>query len=393
MTPLFRKFLGLNWLLIANIVGLSIFGAFAIYSASWMREDLSLIGRWRNHVLFLLLGLVAFLTASMIDYKWIRRFGFLLYLATTGMVVYTTFFGTEVNGTRAWLNLGIIQIQPSQLALAAGVLFLSVIMSSIHKRYPIFRSPFSRLLVIGAVAAVPFFFVLRQGDFGSSIVWIPVLAAMVLMGNIPLRYLLVIILCVTMFLPFAYFFGLKDYQKKRITTQIEMLQGKKVDTQNDAYNAYNNLIAIGSGGWGGKGFKNLDTVNHKGFITPETAINDFIFPVLAEIWGFRGGLMMLGAFLLLLLQCLYIGFYSRDTLGRLLVVGVVGLLFAHVYQNVGMNLLLMPITGIPLPLISYGGTFTVVILFLLGMVESVWVHRGDREAIVERSRLHVEHLD
>ena len=196
-----------------------------------------------------------------------------------------------------------------------------------------------------------------------------------------------------MFLPFAFFFGLKDYQKKRITTQIEMLQGKKVNIRAEAYSAYNNLRAIGSGGWGGKGFKNPDTVNNKGFISPDTAINDFIFPVLAEEHGFRGSLLMLGGFMLLLLQCVYVAFYSRDLMGRLLVVGVVGLLFAHIYQNVGMNLLIMPITGIPLPLISYGGTFTIVILFLLGLVQSVWVHRIDPDEKAARPVLQIEHLD
>ena len=113
----------------------------------------------------------------------------------------------------------------------------------------------------------------------------------------------------------------------------------------------------------------------------------------SEEIGFRGGLLVLGGFLLLLMQCIYVAFYSRDLMGRLLVVGVVGLVFAHVYQNVGMNLLIMPITGIPLPLISYGGTFMVVLLFLMGLVQSVWVHRVDPEEKKAAPRLRVEHLD
>lgn len=392
MTPLFRKFLGLNWLLFANIIALAIFGIFAIYSACWMREG-DLANKWREQVYWMLLGLCFFFGTALFDYKWIRYLGVPFYLGATGMLIYTTFFGTEINNTRAWLDLGFILIQPSQLAIAGGLIVLALALSTLHKLHPIFRNPFVRLVVSGLITAVPFLFVLKQGDFGSAIVWVPVFGAMVLIGNIPIRYLVVIVLVVTMFLPFAYFFGLKDYQKKRITTQIEMLQGKKVNILAEAYSAYNNLLAIGSGGWGGKGFKNPETVNHKGFISPDTAINDFIFPVLAEIWGFRGSLLMLGGFLLLLMQCLYVAFYSRDLMGRLLVVGVVALLFAHIYQNVGMNLLIMPITGIPLPLISYGGTFSVVILFLLGLVQSVWVHRIDPEAAKPKPQLRIEHLD
>ena len=393
MTPLFRKFLGLNWLLFANIIVLMIFGVFAVYSACWMREQPELVNKWRDQVYWMLLGLVFFFAASLIDYKWIRYLGIPFYLAATATLIYTTFFGDEINGTRAWLDLGPVLLQPSQMAIAGGVIALALTLCTLHKIHPIFRSPFVRLFVTGIIAGIPFIFVLIQGDFGSALVWVPVYGAMVLIGNIPIRYLVVIVLTVTMFLPFAFFFGLKDYQKKRITTQIEMLQGKKVNVLAEAYSAYNNLLAIGSGGWGGKGFKNPETVNNKGFISPDTAINDFIFPVLAEEHGFRGSLLMLGGFMLLLLQCIYVAFYSRDLMGRLMVVGVVGLLFAHIYQNVGMNLLIMPITGIPLPLISYGGTFTVVILFLLGIVQSVWVHRIDPEALKAKPQLQIEHLD
>lgn len=393
MTPLFRKFLGLNWLLFANMLALMIFGVFAIYSACWMREGSELSGKWRDQVYWMMFGLIVYFVVSLIDYKWIKLLGFPFYLAATATLIYTTFFGVEINSTRAWLDLGPILLQPSQLAIAGGVIALAVTLCTLHRWHPFFRSPFVRLAVTGLIAGIPFLFVLAQGDFGSAIVWVPVVGCMVLIGNIPIRYLVVIVLAVTMFLPFAFFFGLKPYQKKRITTQIEMLQGKKVNILAEAYSAYNNLLAIGSGGWSGKGFKNEETVNNKGFISPDTAINDFIFPVLAEEQGFRGSLLMLGGFMLMLLQCIYVAFYSRDMMGRLLVVGVVGLLFAHIYQNVGMNLLIMPITGIPLPLISYGGTFTVVILFLLGLVQSVWVHRIDPEAKKARPRLEIEHLD
>ncbi len=391
MTPLFRKFIGSNWLLFANIVALAVFGVFAIYSACWMREDPELSNKWRYQTLWLLIGLVGYFGASLIDYRWIRRLGLPFYIVSVIVLAYTTFFGTSVYGTRGWLNIGFMLIQPSQITIGAGIIALALALSTMHLVHPVFRNPFMRLLVSGAIMAVPFLLVLKQGDLGSAIVWIPVYGAMILVGNIPLRYFAVIILTATIFLPFAYFFGLKEYQKKRITTQIEMLQGKRVNVLGEAYNAYNALLAIGSGGWRGKGFKNPDTVNHKGFISPHTAINDFIFPVLAEVHGFRGSLLLLGGFLLLLMQCLHVAFYSRDVLGRLLVVGVVGLLFAHIYQNVGMNLLIMPITGIPLPLISFGGTFTVIVLFLLGLVQSVWIHRIEPEPV--EARLQVEHLE
>jgi rod shape determining protein RodA len=393
MTPLFRKILGMNWLLFANMVALLIFGVFAVYSACWMRDQEALVTKWKDQVYWILIGLVIFFVASLIDYKWIKYLALPFYFGATGLLIHTTFAGVEINGTRAWLDVGPMLIQTSQLAIAGGLILLAFILSTLHRLHPVLRNPFMRLMVSGIVALIPFGFVLFQGDFGSALVWLPVVGAMVLIGNIPFRYLIVIILTVSMFLPFAFFFGLKDYQKKRITTQIEMLQGKKVNVLAEAYSAHNNLLAIGSGGWSGKGFKNPDTINNKGFISPDTAINDFIFPVFSEEFGFRGSLLVIGGFLLLLMQLVYVAFYSRDMMGRLLVVGIVGLLFAHIYQNIGMNLLIMPITGIPLPFISYGGTFMVVLLFLMGLSQSVWVHRIDPERKKVRPQLKIEHLD
>jgi len=393
MTPLFRKFLGMNWLLFANMMALLIFGVFAIYSACWMRDEPVLASKWRDQVYWIAVGLVLYFVAGLIDYKWTRYLGIPFYIVGVALLLITGKYGEEVHGTQGWLQVGPVSVQTSQVAMAGGIICLALILCTMHKMHPILRNPFIRLFVTGVVALIPFALVLLQGDFGSAIVWVPVYGAMILVGNIPLRYIVVIILTVTMFLPFAYFFKLKDYQKERITTQLNMLQGKKVNIKDEAYSAYNNLLAIGSGGWSGKGFKNPDTINNQEFISPGTAINDFIFAVLAEEQGFRGSLMMLGGFMLLLLQCLFVAFYSRDMMGRLLVVGVVGLFFAHIYQNVGMNLLIMPITGIPLPLISYGGTFVVVVMFLMGLVQSVWIHRVDPEEEVARPSLQIDHLD
>jgi len=120
--------------------------------------------------------------------------------------------------------------------------------------------------------------------------------------------------------------------------------------------------------------KRVSTIS--GSSAKRTAINDFVFAVVAEEWGFYVTTALIGAFGLLLIQCLFVSLYSRDTVGRLICAGVAGLFFAHVFQHVGMNLLIMPITGIPLPFISYGGTFLLICMFLCGVVQSIWVHRG-----------------
>jgi rod shape determining protein RodA len=145
-----------------------------------------------------------------------------------------------------------------------------------------------------------------------------------------------------------------------------MNRGEEVDTKGDAYAPYNVSMAVGKAGWKGLGWmatSEQGSLHDKRFIPHLTAHNDFIFAVIAEELGFRGALLLLFGFALLLIQGLFIAFYSR------------ALFFAHIFENIGMCVLLMPITGIPLPLVSYSGTFVVICMFLLGLVQSVWIHR------------------
>ena len=170
---------------------------------------------------------------------------------------------------------------------------------------------------------------------------------------------------------------IKPYQQERITAFIN----PDIDRQGSAWAINQSLIAIGSGGWSGKGFKAPNTQIELGFL-PATAVhNDYIFSAIGEQWGFVGGMFLLGAFALLLLTCLFVAFCAGDQFGLLLVVGITALIFTHIFQNIGMTISILPITGVPLPLISYSGSFVLMIMFGLGIVNSVWVHRrGDLAA-------------
>ena len=137
--------------------------------------------------------------------------------------------------------------------------------------------------------------------------------------------------------------------------------------------------SIGKAGWKGLGWNATSqrgSLHDKKYIPWKTAHNDFIFGVIGEEQGFRGSLLLLTGYSMLLIQCLFIAFYSRDSSGRIIAAAVVALMFAHIFENIGMCVLMTPITGIPLPLVSYSGTFIMMIMFLLGLVQSVWVHRN-----------------
>lgn len=366
MSPFLRKLLGQNWLLMVNMLALAIFGVIAVYSATYMRQDPQAQEFWRKQANWVVVGFGAFMVVSLIDYRWIKWGALPMYFAGLVFLILTKFIGTKVYGARSWLHLGPINFQPAQVAVLAGIMVLALFLSQFRDMHPMLR-----LALCGAIAGAPCLLILMQPDLGMVIVWGPFMLAMLFVAGIPLRYLICIVLLIAAAMPVAYNLGLKQYQKERITAFID----PDVDRQGSAWAINQSLIAIGSGGWSGKGFKAPNTQIELGFL-PATAVhNDYIFSAIGEQWGFVGGATLLGAFALLLVTCLFVAFYAGDQFGLLLVIGITGIIFAHIFQNVGMTISLLPITGVPLPLISYSGSFVVMIMFALGIVNSVWIHR------------------
>jgi rod shape determining protein RodA len=374
MTPLLRKLLGLNWVLLLTMLALAIFGVVAIYSATYMREESVASEFWRKQANWVAVGFVAFIVTSLIDYRWVRWGALPMYLAGIVFLVLTKFIGSKVYGARSWLHIGPVNFQPAQLAVVAGIMVLALFLS--HNQFRDMH-PMLKLLLCGVIVGAPCLLIMLQPDLGETIIWGPVLLALLFVGGIPLRYLVCIVLIVAAMIPIAINLGLKPYQQERITAFIN----PEIDKQGSAWAINQSLIAIGSGGWSGKGFKAPNTQIEMGFL-PATAVhNDYIFSAIGEQWGFVGGMFVVGAFALLLLTCLFVAFFAGDQFGLLLAIGITSLIFTHIFQNIGMTISLLPITGVPLPLISYSGSFVLMIMFGLGIINSVWIHRKE---IVER---------
>ncbi len=380
MTPLFRKFLGMNWLLLVNMLGLLIWGIYAIYNASAFRIDEPfLAGRWRAQAEWSGIGMVVFLVAALIDYKWVRWGAWLIWVIGMIGLVAVSYYGVLLNGDRSRFVFGSIQVQPSQIAIVGTILVLAVVLGDLHRIIPAFRHHWLRLLVSGLLAVVPMAMVLKQPDLGSAAVYGPVVVCMLLVASIPFRYLISLTLIVASVVPLVYFFGLKPYQKARVEVFYKILTNQKVNLQNEAWMANNIQLAVGSAGFDGKGPMSEKVPErrsvHRTVFSKTESINDFIFAVIIEEFGFQGAVLQIAATALLLLQCIFVAFYARDHVGRLIAIGVVAMLAAHSLQNMGMILGVMPITGIPLPFVSYGGTFLVVCFFQMGMIQSIWIHR------------------
>jgi rod shape determining protein RodA len=366
MTPLIRKLLGMNWVLVAAAVALAIFGVVAVYSATYFRTD----EYWHKQAQWVGVGLIVFLVTSLIPYKWAKWAALPMYLAgVAGVVLTYTGLGKEVGGAKCWLVVpGVGLFQPSQLAVVAGVLVLALFLSQFRRLHP-----FLKLCFVGAIVVGPMALILKQPDFGMTMVWVPVVFALLIVGGIPKRYLITIVLFGLCVVPLAYNFGMKPYQRARIVAFID----NQIDPKGAAWAINQSLIAIGSGGFAGKGFKAPNTQVEQGFLPATTVHTDYIFSAIAEQGGFVIGAILIGTFALLLLAMLFTAYHAADEFGLLLTTGFAAQIFFHVYQNIGMTISLMPITGLPLPLISYGGTFVVMIMFGLGLVNSVWVHRKE----------------
>jgi rod shape determining protein RodA len=389
MTPFLRKILGMNWVLVFVMYGLLIFGVFMIESAArhlhvsdevlkqfggpgeyfaWMQK------RW------ILLGSVAYFGAAFVDYKWIRWLGIPFYAVSMGLMM----LAMQQDDAVHRLEVFGLSFQPAQLGISSGILLIAWLVQDLPKLHRWFGAPMVRIGIIGVIAAIPFLMVMKMGDMGSALVWIPVSIVALLIGGAPFRYLSFMTLIAVGLLPLLYFVALplvSERGPERIDTWLRMMRGLEVDISDEGYAPHNISMAVGKADWKGVGWKataEQGSLHDKGFVPRDTAHNDYIFAVIAEELGFRGSLLLLTVYALLLIQGLFIAFYSRDVCGRLLVSLVVALFFAHIFESIGMCVLIMPITGIPLPLISYSGTFVVICMFLLGLVQSVWIHRNAR---------------
>jgi rod shape determining protein RodA len=386
MTPFLRKILGMNWVLVLVMYGLLIFGVFMIESAarhlpisSELAERFGSAGAYYawNQKNWIAIGSVIYFATALVDYRWIRWLGIPLYVVSLGLMLAALAADDDVHQ----LYVGGFSFQPAQLGITAGIIMIAWLLQDLPKLHRWFGTPISRIAIIGGAAAAPFGIVMGMGDMGSALVWIPVSLVALLIGGVPFRYLSFMTMIGAGMLPLLYFVALplvSERGPQRIDVWLRMLQGREVDTLGEAYGPYYVSMAVGKAGWKGAGWKAQGSLMDKGFVSRTTAHNDYIFAVIAEEQGFRGSLLLLAAFALLLIQALFIAFYSRDMAGRLLAALVAALFFAHIFESIGMCVLLMPITGIPLPLISYSGTFVVICMFLLGLVQSVWIHRHQR---------------
>ncbi len=304
-------------------------------------------------------GLVALLLAASLDYRRLVRAAPALYLLGLAGLALVWAFGRSVSGARRWIMLGPLSVQPSEIFKVCFVLMAVWVITS-RWAQPLGKST---LLMTLPIAAVPFVLIIKQPDLGTALLLFPVLVVLLLGAGMPLRLLGAVGAAGLAALPVAWL-ALKDYQQERILVFLDPFR----DPLGTAYNVIQAKIAIGSGQLLGKGVAGA-TQSRLAFL-PERH-TDFIFAVFAETWGFVGCLVLLMCYVLLLLRGFDIAASTREPVGRLVALGATSLLAVQVLVNVGMVTGLLPVVGIPLPLMSYGGSSMVASLMGLGLLLSV----------------------
>jgi rod shape determining protein RodA len=313
---------------------------------------------WRQLV-WVGVGTIALLVVIALDYRNLVRAAPAFYLVGLSLLLTVFVLGRTVSGARRWIHLGPFTFQPSELFKLIFVLTLAWALTSRWGR------PLSRATLIwtGILVGVPFVLVVRQPDLGTALVLLPVLAAVLLGLGIRLRIFAGLILGGVAFMPVAWF-ALKEYQRERLLVYIDPFR----DPLGTAYNVIQAKIAIGSGQLLGKGVSGA-TQSRLAFL-PERH-TDFIFAVFAEMWGFVGCLVLIMAYGLLVLRGFEIAANAREPRGRIVALGVTALFATQTLINLGMVTGLLPVVGIPLPFMSYGGSSMVVSLMALGLLLSV----------------------
>ena len=352
--------------LIGLIFTLNIIGLINLYSATHGPHSRDVETLFVQQIIWLVAGWTIFFVVTFLDYVWINRVVWVMYIVNVSALVYTDFFGKVVLGGQRWIDLHFFRYQPSETMKMCLILVLARIL--VHKNPEGPGMGLRELLFPLILIMIPFGLTMKQPDLGTAMMLMFIGGTLLFFVKIKKSIIAALVILGMIAMPIVWKYALKDYQRHRVYTFIS----PDSDPQGKGYNSIQSKIAVGSGQFFGKGFRQ-GTQSQLEFL-PERH-TDFIFSVLSEEWGFVGSMIVILTFVFLFLVCFEIASRSRDKFGALVVIGVSAYLFWHMFVNIGMVMGLLPIVGVPLPLLSYGGSGMLTTMFGMGMISSVAFRR------------------
>jgi rod shape determining protein RodA len=358
-----QLFIKFDWLLLGATLLLFCLGLAAIYSVS-LSQDNTDFANFKKQIVFGAVGIIALFLISVINYSAFRVYSRLIYWVAALLLILVLFFGSTIRGTTGWFAIAGYGFQPVELAKIALIVFLSRFFAN---RFSQFNLP-KHLIVSFAGAAVLIALVILQPDFGSAAVLMGIYLMMLIFTKVKAKVIIAILLILSVLLTVGWFFGLKDYQKERVM----VLLNPERDPLGSGYNVTQALIAIGSGQFFGRGL-GFGSQSQLKFI-PESQ-TDFVFAVIAEELGFLGVALLMVLWGIIFYRLIRAAKTAHDDFGMFMILGITFVFFIHLVINIGMNLGLVPVTGISLPFLSSGGSFLITSFILIGMAESVIVRK------------------
>ncbi len=361
---LLSRFARFDWVLLLAVIVLFAFGATAIYSVGLGKDPQDFSFFYKQLTTFAI-GMGLIVSVGMIHYRLVRNFSVLIYLSACILLISVLFFGNTVRGTRGWFNILGFGFQPVEFVKLALIIFLAAYFDKYTRQITQLR----HIFISAAIASIPIGLVALQPDFGSAVVLFLIWLGMILVSGIPKRYFFTLVVLIVVGLGVCWFFVFKDYQKDRILTFVNPSK----DVSGRSYNVIQAQIAVGAGQIFGRGLGS-GTQSHLKFL-PENQ-TDFVFAVLAEEMGLVGITVILLFWVLLFYRLSQGMRRSRDDYALFVCLGVALMFGAGMAINIGGTIGLMPVTGLVLPFISYGGSSLLASMMAVGLIQGIRSHSG-----------------
>lgn len=358
-----KMFKNFEWgILICTIILLAI-GLVALFSAT---QNLD-YEEFKKQIMWIGISIPVIAVVIFVDYEILAKISPVIYgLSLISLVA--VLFTEPINGATSWFNIGPFSFQPAEFAKIAVVLFMANVMVKLQQKGREEINRFCKLGIILATVAVPTLLIIKQPDYGTALAFLVALIFMLYVAGINKKYIITAVLLVVILVPLAYFFILPEHAKARIDVYLN----PNLDPRGDGYNIIQSKLAIGAGQIFGMGlFKGNQT--QLGYLYPKTT--DFIFAVISEEMGFVVAGAIIVLYVILITKSIQVAKTAKDDLGSYIATGIVGIFFFHMLENIGMTMGLLPITGIPLPFVSYGGSSMLTNLTLIAILLNISTRR------------------
>lgn len=345
-------------ILVCTIVLLAI-GLVALFSATQNSE----YSEFKKQIMWICISIPIMVVIIFIDYDIIAKISPILYGIIIVLLI-AVLFTQPINGATSWFDIGSVSLQPAEFAKVIVVIFLAYFMSKMQEKGKDEISRPIKLLQILAIFIVPVLLIIKQPDYGTAIAFVMALVLMLFVAGIKKRYIITGILLVAIMLPVLYFFVLPEHAK----TRIDVFLNPNLDPRGSGYNVIQSKLAIGAGEFTGMGILKGNQTQ-LGFLYPKTT--DFIFAVIGEEMGFIVAGTVIITYVILITRILYIAKTAKNLLGSYIAAGIAGIFLFHMVENIGMTMGLLPITGVPLPFVSYGGSSLLTNLIMIALLLNI----------------------